>query len=109
MSTEAAPGGYLDTSETQGKVEPPRNGVRKRLGHPLADIRRAAGYGSAAEAAKVLMVSRVHLLNIERGFSHGSPALIKRMAETYHASAPRIEKAIASARRRLLERMLESS
>lgn len=109
MSTGDAPASCWNALENKPGMEPPRNGVRPRLGHPLADIRRAAGYASAAEAAKVLTVSRVHLLNIERGFSHGSLALITRMAAIYSVTPAKVEKAIAFARRRLLERMLEAS
>jgi transcriptional regulator with XRE-family HTH domain len=77
--------------------------------NPLARIRQNAGLKTAGEAARCLFISRVHLLNIERGRNGASEELIARMAKLYSTTATDIQDAIRRGHKSLLKRMLKSA
>lgn len=77
--------------------------------NPLARIRQNAGLKTAGEAARCLKISRVHLLNIERGRGGASWDLVQRMAKLYSASETDIQDAIRKGHKSLLKRMLKSA
>lgn len=75
--------------------------------NPLARIRIEAGFDTAQVAATALDISRVHLLNVERGRAGASPRLISSMASAYGVEPQLIIDAIRHSRRDLLKRMME--
>lgn len=64
----------------------------------IAQYRIDAGFKSAADAAKVLKCSVIHLREIERGGSGAGDQLVVRIAATYKRSQTDIRKAIEAAR-----------
>lgn len=75
---------------------------------PLSKIRVAAGFRFATDAAGRLECSRVHLLNVERGATGASDALINRMATLYRVAPETVGEAIQNARRDYLRRLREA-
>lgn len=73
----------------------------------LALARVAAGYETAAKAAEALAVSRMHLLNIERGRCGASDELFERMSALYQVRADWLKNLSRRAQRELLTRKLK--
>ena len=74
----------------------------------LATLRLRAGYSTAQAGADALGISRAHLLNIERGATGPSEALLARMAATYKVALEVVATAVARARYEMAERVMES-
>ena len=74
----------------------------------LARHRVDAGFDTAQQAAEKLGCTRVYLLNIERGATGASPALIQRIAALYGLSEDQVIFAMRLAQKDLHKRSLEA-
>lgn len=96
-------------SGADGAPAPERPAPRRTMrltSSPLAVLGQRAGFATGAERAAAVGVSLSHLQHIERGAVRPSLEVIEQMAEAYHESVGKIERASDLCRENLARRTI---